>query len=322
MHSSSHLLSSLAPEFLSDSLLEFQSLLVKYFFCSLILFLSEVNHISEFSHNGLNFFMTVTLNFPSDRWQFSGTLNLVSGKLSFSFCETMLLWFFIVFDELFLCWHIWSSEHLSHLDFVYFNSNNSKGWSLQAFLLYFSRWCYSTSFCFLLPEPPLAKFESLHYPPSTTSAKVVTGTLIVAYASRVTGALLLLAPMLSLALLLGALGWQVSPLLLGLPGSWDFPLLLPSSLWLWVPLWPGGQSQVCCLPCCYRFSGAAAQPLRLEEVGGWMGDRIASTASSVPPVLPPLCVQIHPPSKVKMCGSLQCPSVLGRETFVELWIFY
>lgn len=40
------------------------------------------------------------------------------------------------------------------------------------------------------------------------------------------------------------------------------------------------------------------------------------------PHLPPLCVSVHPPSSVQTCGILQHPGVLGRVTFVELWIFY
>lgn len=40
------------------------------------------------------------------------------------------------------------------------------------------------------------------------------------------------------------------------------------------------------------------------------------------PHLPPLCGSVHPPSSVQTCGILQHPGVLGRVTFVELWIFY
>ena len=40
------------------------------------------------------------------------------------------------------------------------------------------------------------------------------------------------------------------------------------------------------------------------------------------PHLPPLCVSVHPPSSVQTCGILQYSGVLGRVTFVELWIFY
>ena len=39
---------------------------------------------------------------------------------SFSFCDTVWLGFLTVFDELFLCWCIWSSKPLSNLDEVLF----------------------------------------------------------------------------------------------------------------------------------------------------------------------------------------------------------
>ena len=57
--------------------------LVKYSFWSLILFLISLNCISEFSYNSLSFFVTAILNFLSVISQYSGTLTLVSGELSF-----------------------------------------------------------------------------------------------------------------------------------------------------------------------------------------------------------------------------------------------
>lgn len=36
----------------------------------------------------------------------------------------------------------------------------------------------------------------------------------------------------------------------------------------------------------------------------------------------PLCISVHPPLGVQMCGILQCPVVLGRSTFFELWMFH
>lgn len=45
--------------------------------------------------------------------QSSMTLSWVFRELSFSFCVTMLLSLFIVFDALLFCWSIWSSEHRS-----------------------------------------------------------------------------------------------------------------------------------------------------------------------------------------------------------------
>lgn len=71
-------------------------------------------------------------------------------------------------------------------------------------------------FWFILPE-------TLHFSPSTT-------LIISAYSSRVIGALLLLASLLSLALPVGALGWQARSLFLRLPSSGALPLLLSSFL--------------------------------------------------------------------------------------------
>ena len=51
----------------------------------------------------------------SVRPQSSVILSLVSGELSFSFSDSVLLWLCMVLDELFLCWHAWGSEYLSHL---------------------------------------------------------------------------------------------------------------------------------------------------------------------------------------------------------------
>ena len=85
------------------------------------------------------------------------------------------------------CWVIPPPAHLSHqmhflfrYSFVCFDVNFSTGWRLEAFLLFFSRWCYSTSFWFLLPELPLTVFEDLHVAPSSTSIQGVTSTLVVA----------------------------------------------------------------------------------------------------------------------------------------------
>lgn len=35
-----------------------------------------------------------------------------------------------------------------------------------------------------------------------------------------------------------------------------------------------------------------------------------------------LCIPAHQPLDVQMCQILQCPVLLGRGTFVELWMFY
>ena len=86
--------------------------------------------------------------------------------------------------------------------------------------MFFSRWCYSTSFGFLLPALPLAIFENLQFAPSTNSASAVrvAGALIVAaHASGVAGGLLLLVFLILLVLPPGAPEWWV-PLLRGVVG--------------------------------------------------------------------------------------------------------
>ena len=92
---------------------------------------------------------------------------------------------------------------------------------------------------------------------------------------------------------------------------------LPSSLWLWVPLPLGGQSHVHYLCCCYYWVPWGCELSHFGEE-----TRIVSTASTVPLVLPPLCVPIHSISGIQMCGCLWHSGMLSRETFVELWMFY
>ena len=89
--------------------------LVKYFFCSLILFPSSLDCLSEFYCSSLSFFMTAILNSLSVTSQSSTTLCLVSGELLFPFCDAVFPWLFMVLDELFLCWHICRSKHFSSL---------------------------------------------------------------------------------------------------------------------------------------------------------------------------------------------------------------
>lgn len=45
----------------------------------------------------------------------------------------------------------------------YFESNISTGWWLRAFLLFSRRWRYSTSFWFLLSDPPKAGSALVKY---------------------------------------------------------------------------------------------------------------------------------------------------------------
>lgn len=77
--------------------------------------------------------------------------------------------------------------------------------------------------CFLFPELTMAVFESQHFPPFTTSATGVTSALFVtAYASRVSGALLL--PM-SLQLWVLLCWWELLPVFPGMASA-----LLPPGL--------------------------------------------------------------------------------------------
>lgn len=123
--------------------------------------------------------------------------------------------------------------------------------------------------------------ETLHFSPSTT-------LIIAAYSSRVIGTLLLLASLLSLALPVGALGWQARSLFLRLPSSGALPLLLSSFLRL----------KSCVSPMVLPGSWE----LRPQTL--WLGRRLMGIACSVPLVLSPLCMPLHSPSKVKMYGSL------------------
>ena len=77
-------------------------------------------------------------------------------------------------------------------------------------------------------------------------------------------------------------------------------VLLPNSLW--ALQWAGGR-----VGCCYWvFWGC-----RLSQLGA---AGITGTASTVSYFL---CVPVHSSSYVQIFRSLWCPSVLGRETFVE-----
>ena len=80
----------------------------------------------------------------------------------------------------------------------------------------------------------------------------------------------------------------------------------------------GWKARVICIafPDATRFSGARG----LSSLGHPSG--ITGTISTVPLVPPPLCVPVNPPLDVWMCGILQCSGMSGRDTFVELWIFY
>ena len=76
----------------------------------------------EFSCSWLNFLITDILNPLSLRYQYSMSLSLVAGELSFSFCEVIFPLFFIVFDSISFCFHT-----------VYIGSYISTGWQLENF---------------------------------------------------------------------------------------------------------------------------------------------------------------------------------------------
>ena len=121
-------------------------------FYLLVLFQSSLSSLSEFSCSLLNFFIMVSwilyqldCNIPC-LWVW------LLEIFHFLFCDIVLPWFFIVFDETCLCHCIWSCEHLSYLGKALFTSTSSTGWQLEKFLLFSRRWLYRTSFWFLLPE--------------------------------------------------------------------------------------------------------------------------------------------------------------------------
>lgn len=82
--------------------------------------------------------------------------------------------------------------------------------------------------------------------------------------------------------------------------------------------------------CCWSGDARAALPNSPPASGfpgtagsAAMAGRWGSRALPLPfPCFPLLRALAHPPSGVQMCGSLQHPGVLGRETFVELWMLY
>lgn len=179
MHSSP-LSNSSAPEFVWF-FFRISISLVKYSFHSLISFPSSLNCLSEFSCSLLNFFITAVLNSVSYILIFC---DFVFGywRIAIFFCDTVLSWFFIVFDEICLCWHIWNAYHLSYLgkSFAYFDSNNVTDWQLEAFLLFASRWRYSTSFRSLTCAALRLYFRSMHFAPSTPSTRGNIATNITA----------------------------------------------------------------------------------------------------------------------------------------------
>lgn len=99
-------------------------------------------------------------------------------------------------------------------------------------------------------------------------------------------------------------------------GSQSPLYLLPSYLCLHELQWLGSHSPLCYVPCCYWLLwglGLSSYSLRAGN---------ASTASVVCPLLPPLWCLASPSWEVQTCGILWHTGVLGRDIFVELWMFY
>lgn len=85
---------------------------------------------------------------------------------------------------------------------------------------------------------------------------------------------------------------------------------------------------LCLLPTIRQWCGAAYQLLHYYHI--WLGCGIScnsqgmaseSTILVLPPVLPPLRIQIFLPADALVCESLRHPSVLSRETFVVLLMY-
>lgn len=114
------------------------------------------------------------------------------------------------------------------------------------------------------------------------------------------------------------------------------PLLLPDIFWRLALLWPGSKRYVHRLCCCYQapvvlhFHSRGRKPVppaltlrrpwnRVLEL--WphlccfccapLGCAVTGIIPAIPSVPPTICVPVHPPSDVQMCGSLGHPSVLS-----------
>lgn len=132
-----------------------------YSFCYLILFLSSQNCLSEFPCSLLIFFITATLISLSVRYQSSVIFILVAEESPLSFCDTTLSWFFMVFDGMCLFRCVQSSKHLSYSNICLLLT----GWKLEIFLLFSSRWQYSSGVCFSLHSCYVWGVCSCHHHP-------------------------------------------------------------------------------------------------------------------------------------------------------------
>ena len=113
----------------------------------------------------------------------------------------------------------------------------------------------------------------------------------------------------------GDRGWSHGHLSTGGAGSRAPLALLPSYLQPWALVQFGGHSHVHHLPCWYWVLCSCGPCCRSQRA------RIAGTISAVPLVLPALCVSAYPLFDVQMYRVIQHPFLLGRSTFVELWMF-
>lgn len=121
----------------------------------------------------------------------------------------------------------------------------------------------------------------------------------------------------------GKLGLQV-PLLLLVLSNYHVPLQMEGER-------HGSHCSCCCClhacghGCCSRTLelNVLFPLLFLSSLGSWLshhgeGVAIMGTTSAVTPVPPPLCILVHSPAGVRRCGSLWCPGVRDRGTFIEM----
>lgn len=94
--------------------LTFSISLLKFSFCSCIVFLFSFKHQSVFSCSSLNFFKMIIQNLcqTDHRSHFLGS---VIGDFLVSFGGVMFSWLFMILVTLYWCLHIWGTRHLQSL---------------------------------------------------------------------------------------------------------------------------------------------------------------------------------------------------------------
>ena len=70
---------------------------------------------------------------------------------------------------------------------------------------------------------------------------------------------------------------------------------------------------------CVASSGAATGFYGATSLAAW-GSGITGPTSAVAQVPLPLCFPVHPPVDAQVCGIFQGPDVVGRGSFLELWL--